>query len=142
MKTLPVPRVLVADNEAFTLRLLEATFRKGAFEVVACRNGAEALRAAGQTAPQLIVMDGLMTAPDSLSAIRQLKQNPGTQHIPVIVLSSNGQVLTQAEAIEAGADLYLTKPFSPTRLLAEARRILAEPPELAASACPSRAGAG
>ncbi len=118
-------RILVADDEVFMLRLLEATFRKAGWEVVSCRNGAEALESAGRVRPQLIVMDVMMPGLDGLAAVRQLKQDEGTRHIPVIVLSSKGQALTQVEATLAGAALFLTKPFSPTQLLAESRRIMA-----------------
>lgn len=118
-------RILVADDEVFMLRLLEATFRKAGWEVVSCRNGAEALESAHRVRPQLIVMDVMMPGLDGLAAVRQLKQDEGTRHIPVIVLSSKGQALTQVEATLAGAALFLTKPFSPTQLLAESRRIMA-----------------
>jgi len=60
---------------------------------------------------------------DGLSAIRQLKQNESTRHIPV-VLSSRGHALTRVEAEAAGAALFLAKPFSPNQLLSEVKKIL------------------
>ncbi|MCP5520280.1 MAG: response regulator [Verrucomicrobiales bacterium] len=117
-------RILIADDELFMLRLLEATFRKGGYDVIQCRNGAEALTAADQASPQLIVMDVMMPGLDGLAAIRQLKESPRTRHIPVIVLSAKGQALTEVEAVQSGAALFLTKPFSPTQLLETVRRLL------------------
>ncbi|MCP5519254.1 MAG: response regulator [Verrucomicrobiales bacterium] len=124
MNTNPNTRILVADDELFMLRLLEATFRKGGHEVILSRNGTEALAAAEEASPALIVMDVMMPGLDGLAAIRQLKESPGTRHIPVIVLSSKGQALTEVEAVESGAALFLTKPFSPTYLLEAVRKLL------------------
>lgn len=116
--------VLLADDEIFMLRLLEATFRKGGYRVVQTHNGPDAIAVAADTRPELIVMDVMMPGLDGLSAVRQLKQNEATRDIPVIVLSSKGHALTKAEAMESGAALFLTKPFSPNQLLTEAQRLL------------------
>ena len=116
--------VLLADDEIFMLRLLEATFRKGGYRVVPTRDGPAALAAAATEKPHLIVMDVMMPGLDGLSAVHQLKQNEATRNIPVIVLSSKGHALTKVEAEEAGATLFLTKPFSPNQLLTETQRIL------------------
>jgi len=120
------PRVLIADDEVYMLRLLEMTFKKGGFEVACCRNGHEALAAAaGQ--PQLILLDVMMPGLDGLGALRQLKENPLTKDIPVVVLSSKGHALTRVEAELAGAAMFLTKPFSPSQLLDDVKNILETP---------------
>ncbi len=121
----PAPKVLVADDEIYMRRLLEATFRKGGFEPILVPDGEQALAAARSARPQLIVIDVMMPGLDGLSVVRQLKQDEATRGIPVIVLSAKGQALTRVEAEQAGAVLFLTKPFSPTQLLKEAARILA-----------------
>ena len=117
-------KILVADDEVFMLRLLEMTFKKGGYEVVCCRDGHEALTMAATTRPQLIVLDVMMPGLDGLGALRQLKGNPATKDIPVVVLSAKGQAVTRVEAQEAGAALFLAKPFSPNQLLGEAQKIL------------------
>lgn len=117
-------KILVADDEAYMVRLLEMTLRKGGYEVVTCRDGAEALAVSATAQPQLIVMDVMMPGLDGLSAIRQLKQNEGTRHIPVVVLSARGHALTKVEAEAAGAAVFLSKPFSPNQLLGEVKKIL------------------
>ena len=119
------PKILIADDEAFMLRLLEMTMKKGGYEVISCHDGHEALAAAFSAPPRLIVLDIMMPGLDGLGALRQLKENPATQNIPVIVLSGRGQALTQAEAERAGALRYFTKPFSPNQLLDEVKKILA-----------------
>lgn len=116
--------ILIADDEIYMLRLLDATLRKGDFRVLQVRNGADALKSADAERPDLIIMDVMMPGLDGLSAIHQLKQNDTTSKIPVIVLSSKGHALTKVEAELAGASLFLTKPFSPNQLLTEVQKIL------------------
>ncbi len=118
------PKVLIADDEVYMVRLLEMTFKKGGFAVVACRDGHEALATAYTAQPQLIVLDVIMPGLDGLEALRQLKENPLSKHIPVVVLSAKGHALTKVEAELAGAALFMTKPFSPNQLLVEVKKIL------------------
>jgi CheY-like chemotaxis protein len=119
------PTILIADDEVYMLRLLEMTFKKGGFGVVSCRDGQEALALAASTMPQLIVLDVMMPGLDGLGALRQLKSNPATCDIPVVVLSAKGHALTKIEAELAGAVLFHAKPFSPNQLLNDVQRILA-----------------
>jgi DNA-binding response OmpR family regulator len=119
-----IKKVLIADDETYMLRLLEMTFKKGGFEVVCCRDGQEALAAAVAIQPQLIVLDVMMPGLDGLGALRQLKENPLTKNIPVVVLSAKGHALTRIESELAGAALFSTKPFSPNQLLGEVNKIL------------------
>jgi len=117
-------KILIADDETFMLRLLEMTFKKGGFEVLSCRDGREALATATTALPQLIVLDVMMPGLDGMGALRELKGNPATKGIPVVVVSAKGHALTKVEAEQAGAAMFLTKPFSPNQLLSEAKRIL------------------
>ena len=119
-------KILIADDEVYMLRLLEMTFKKGGYTVVSCRDGQEALAQAVSTLPQLIVLDIMMPGLDGLGALRQLKGNPVTREIPVVVLSAKGHALTKVEAELAGAVLFLAKPFSPNQLLGEAQKILGQ----------------
>ena len=119
--------ILIADDEVYMLRLLEMTFKKGGFTVVSCRDGQEALAQAVSALPQLIVLDVMMPGLDGLGALRQLKGNPATRDIPVVVLSAKGHALTKVEAEQAGAVMFLAKPFSPNQLLSEVQKILGLP---------------
>ena len=120
------PKILIADDEVFMLRLLEMTLKKGGYEVASCRDGKEALATAAAAPPQLIVLDVMMPGLDGLGALRQLKENPATKNIPVVVLSAKGHALTKVEAELAGASLFLAKPFSPNQLLGEVKKILGQ----------------
>ena len=117
-------KILVADDEVFMLRLLEMTFKKGGFTVVSCRDGKEALAKAATELPQLIVLDVMMPGLDGLGALRQLKENPATKGIPVVVLSAKGHALTKVEAEASGAALFLAKPFSPNELLEAVQKFI------------------
>jgi CheY-like chemotaxis protein len=118
------PTILIADDEVYMLRLLEMTFKKGGFTVVSCRDGQAALALAAASRPQLIVLDVLMPGLDGLGALRQLKSNPATCDIPVVMLSAKGHALTKFESEAAGAVLFHAKPFSPNQLLNEVQKIL------------------
>jgi CheY-like chemotaxis protein len=127
MNPKPTQKILIADDEVYMLRLLEMTFKKGGYAVVSCRDGQEALAQAVSALPQLIVLDVMMPGLDGLGALRQLKGNPATRDIPVVVLSAKGHALTKVEAEQAGAVMFLAKPFSPNQLLSEVQKILGLP---------------
>lgn len=124
MNTADAKKIVIADDEVFMLRLLEMTLKKGGYEVTSCRDGHEALAAVLAAPPQLVILDVMMPGLDGLGALRQLKENPATKDIPVIVLSAKGHALTRVEAERAGALLFLSKPFSPNQLLSEVKKIL------------------
>ena len=127
MNSASSPKILIADDEVYMLRLLEMTLKKGGYNILSCRNGQEALTTAATTLPQLIVLDVMMPGLDGLEALRQLKGSPATRDIPVVVLSAKGHALTKVEAELAGAVLFLAKPFSPSQLLGEVQKILSSP---------------
>jgi len=117
-------KILIADDETYSLRLLQMTLKKTGCELIACKNGQEALDKAQSEVPNLIVMDVMMPIMDGLTALAELKKNEITKGIPVIMLTAKGQSLTRTEAEESGAEHFVTKPFSPTELLAEVKKLL------------------
>ena len=117
-------KILIVDDEAFMLRVTELSLKKGGYGLIFGRNGREAVQLAGGEQPALIIMDVQMPEMDGLAALRELKQNPVTASIPVIMLTARGHVLTRQEAEGSGAALFLTKPCSPMQLLKEVQRIL------------------
>ena len=117
-------KILIVDDEAFMLRVTELSLKKGGYGLIFGRNGSEAVKLAGGEQPALIIMDVQMQEMDGLAALRQLKQNPATASIPVIMLTARGHMLTRQEAEGSGAALFLTKPCSPMQLLKEVQRIL------------------
>ena len=116
--------ILIVDDEPFILRVTEMSLKKGGYEVLTAGNGREALELATRERPALIVMDVCMPEMDGFTALRHLKENAQTAAIPVIILTARNQNLTRQEAEQGGAAAYFTKPFSPTQLLAEAKRLI------------------
>jgi CheY-like chemotaxis protein len=107
-------------------RITELSLKKAGYEILIACNGREAVQAAARALPALIVMDVSMPEMDGFEALRQLKATAATAAIPVIMLTSRGQTVARDEAASSGAALYLTKPFSPSALAAEARRLIGE----------------
>ena len=117
-------KVLIADDEPHMLRVAELSLRKGGFEILLARDGRQAVETALSEKPDLVILDVMMPEVDGFEALRQLKSMPETANIPVIILTARGQIAARQEAVSAGAAFYVTKPFSPTQLLAEARRAM------------------
>jgi len=117
-------KILIVDDEPHMLRVTELSIKKGGYQIVIGRNGKEALELAAREKPGLIVMDVSMPEMDGLTALTQLKANPETAKIPVIMLTVRGQAMARQQAEQSGAAVYLTKPFSPSQLLAEVKRLL------------------
>lgn len=121
------PTVLVVDDEPFICRSLSFVLRKGNFQVVEARNGEEALAAVRQHHPDLVFMDVMMPKLNGFDVCAAIKQDPELKKTHVILLTAKGQDSDREVGLQAGADEYMTKPFSPTKILERAREILAKP---------------
>jgi CheY-like chemotaxis protein len=118
-------KILIVDDDPIVHLLYKKHLEREGFELLMARNGVEALTVVGQTKPDLILMDVMMPGKDGLTALRELKQNQATRDIPVIVMTATvSEYNTSAqEAKIAGAEVLLTKPLSPAKLVEEVRRI-------------------
>ena len=115
--------LVIEDNEEvnnFLTRKLGGDFR-----VQSATDGHTGFRLATELLPDLIVCDVMMPGLSGLEVVAQLRADWRTSHIPVILLTARGAAEQQVEGVQAGADLYLTKPFSPTFLLESVRTLLA-----------------
>ena len=119
------PTVLVVDDEPFICRSLSFVLRKGNYNVVEARNGEEALAAIRQHRPDLVFMDVMMPKFSGFEVCTQVKADPDLKHVKIILLTAKGQDCDREIGRQAGADDYMTKPFSPTKILERAREILA-----------------
>jgi CheY-like chemotaxis protein len=117
-------QVLVVDDDQLMHRLFQHHLERAGYQMLSATNGREALEIATRQVPQLIVMDVMMPDIDGLAALRELKKTDATKKIPVIVITANSHHLTRKESESCGAAIFLTKPFSPTQLLNEIRRLV------------------
>ena len=115
-------RVLVVDDEATIRDLLSGSLRFAGFEVVMAANGAEALRAAARSRPDLILLDVMMPDGDGFEVARRLCADPGG--IPVVFLTARDEVADRVAGLNLGADDYVTKPFSLDEVLARVQAVL------------------
>ncbi len=116
------PKILVVDDEPYMLRFIQILLERDGYSMIRAGNGREAVEVAKRENPQLVIMDAMMPKMDGMTALRELKQDEATRSIPVIMLTANPHKFTREEAESLGATIFLTKPFSPTRLLSEVRR--------------------
>lgn len=116
-------QILVVDDDQLMHMLFEHHLEGAGYRMLSAMNGQQALEMAPREQPALIVMDVMMPDVDGLAVLRELKSKDATKAIPVIIITSNRHSMMQKESELAGAAIFLTKPFSPTQLLNEIRRL-------------------
>jgi len=115
-----VTRVLIVDDEPQILRALRINLTARQYEVVTAADGGSALRAATEEHPDLVVLDLGLPDIDGVQVIRSLR---GWTPVPIVVLSGRASSKEKVDALDAGADDYVTKPFSVDELLARIRAV-------------------
>jgi PAS domain S-box-containing protein len=110
-------RVLIADDNA-DMRLYLVRLLSERFDAIAVANGRDALEAARKQLPDLVLSDVMMPELDGFGLLRELRANPETRTIPIILLSARAGEESRVEGLDAGADDYLVKPFSARELIA------------------------
>jgi DNA-binding response OmpR family regulator len=118
--------VLVVDDEAPIVDLVRFTLEDADLRVVEASDGAAALDLARRIKPDLVLLDVHMPRLDGLEVCRQLRREPDFARTPIIMLTAAGQEADRSSGLSAGADEYLTKPFSPLALLALVEALLPE----------------
>ena len=121
------PRVLIADDDAVVRDVVRRYLERDGLEVRVAGDGSEALRVLGTERIDLAVLDVMMPGPSGLSLCRTLRQS-GDYSIPVILLTALGEEDDRIAGLEAGADDYLTKPFSPRELALRVKSVLRRSP--------------
>ncbi len=109
-------RIVVADDDADIRDLVVFKLQHSGHDVVAVGDGASALEVCRTRAPDLLVLDVMMPGLSGLETCRALRSDPRTATIPVILLTARAQQGDVEEGYAAGADDYVTKPFSPREL--------------------------
>jgi two-component system KDP operon response regulator KdpE len=117
----PAPRILVCDDEPQILRALKVILRDAGYEAVTASSGEEALDRAAVKPPAAAILDLMLPDLDGVELTRRLRE--WTQ-MPILVLSAVGEEDRKVEALAAGADDYVTKPFGPRELVARLEAVL------------------
>lgn len=127
----PLARVLVAEDERDVAELIRYTLAREGFEVILATNGADALRQARESRPDLVLLDLMLPQVNGWELCRRLKQDPATRALPVIMVTARAEEGDKVLGFELGADDYVTKPFSTRELVARVRAVVrrSRPPE-------------
>jgi len=116
-----VVKILVVDDEPSVTDLLAYNLRKAHYEVLIAADGRQALKLAGEAAPDLILLDLMLPEIDGLDVCRELRK---TSHVPIIMITARGEEIDRVVGLELGADDYVSKPFSVRELLARIKAVL------------------
>jgi len=116
--------ILFADDDAAMREMVADALTAQDYRVRLARNGREALEALRGTTPDLVVLDYRMGVPDGFEVCREIKSNPRTGHVPVLILTGEAQLEQRLRGFDAGADDYLPKPFDARELLARVTALL------------------
>ena len=123
-----VATVLVVDDDPVIQRLLRVNFEMEGYSVIVASDGVEGLERARLERPDIVVLDIMMPRMSGLDVARNLKSDPDTAAIPVMLLSAKAQEADLRAGDESGADGYLTKPFDPLLLLQRVEELIARRP--------------
>ncbi len=131
-------RILVVDDEPFILRSLSYVLRREGFEVSEARDGEEALQKIDAVRPDLVFLDVMMPRLNGYEVLKAIRSNPDLKNCRVFMLTAKGQDADRERGIAMGVDEYLTKPFSPHKIVERARSILKSTDSPSTSPGPTR----
>lgn len=117
--------VLVIDDDPVILELLRVNFEIEGFDVICASDGEEGLQRAHADQPDVVISDVMMPRRDGLQVLTDLKGDPRTEDLPVILLSAKAQRSEVQHGLDLGADDYITKPFDPLELIDRLNAVMA-----------------
>jgi len=123
-------KILIVDDEPHLRTLIQQTLEEledDGVDLLTAGNGEEALQTIREEQPDLVFLDVMMPKQNGFDVCNTVKNELGLNHIHVILLTAKGQEFDRQRGQEVGADLYMTKPFDPDALLAQARSVLGLP---------------
>lgn len=116
--------ILVIEDESDVLELVVYNLKKAGYQTLSARDGALGLQKTRDELPSLVVLDLMLPGMEGTAVCRQLKADPKTASIPVIMLSAKAEEIDRIVGLELGADDYVTKPFSPRELILRIKNLL------------------
>jgi len=118
------PNVLIVEDEPPLVELLSYNLEKAGFQAQVARDGDEALLAVEERRPDLVLLDWMLPYVSGIEICRRIRRNPETRDLPIILLTARGEEDDRIRGLDAGADDYVVKPFSPSELVARVRAVL------------------
>jgi len=118
------PRVLIVEDEDAQAEVLRYNFDREGFEVLLAGDGDEAMLAAEEQQPDLVLLDWMLPGTSGISVCQQLRARPETRALPIIMLTARSEEGDRIRGLDSGADDYVVKPFSPSELVARVRAVL------------------
>lgn len=116
-------KILAVDDERHIVRLVQVNLERAGYEVVTAFDGKDALEKVASEQPDLVVLDVMMPYMDGFEVLQNLRKNPSTRDLPVIMLTAKAQDADVFRGWQSGVDCYLTKPFNPMELISFVKRI-------------------
>ena len=116
--------ILVVDDEQDLLDLIEYNLKKEGYNVLKAENGIQGLEMAKEHKPNLVLLDIMMPKLDGIQVCEKMRANPDLKPIPVIFLTARSDEKTEVEGLDIGADDFITKPISTTKLLSRIKAVL------------------
>ena len=119
--------VLVIDDDPVILELLRVNFEIEGLDVICAKDGEEGFHKAQSEQPDIVISDIMMPRRDGLQLLADLKGDPTTSDLPVILLSAKAQKTEVQQGLDLGADDYITKPFDPLELIDRLNAVMTRP---------------
>jgi two-component system, OmpR family, phosphate regulon response regulator PhoB len=117
-------RALIVEDEPAISELLAINMRHNGFEPVLCMDGEQAQRELDAVLPDIVLLDWMLPGASGISLAKKWRSNERTRHIPILLLTARSEETDKIQGLDAGADDYITKPFSTQELMARIRAIL------------------
>ncbi len=120
--------ILVVDDDQDTLNVIRMKLEPHQIKVCTSQDGAEALRLIRERKPDLIILDVMVPKVSGFNLTRLIKYDTKSKEIPLILLTARTREVDRELGMEMGANVYMTKPFDPEKLLKEVQRLLGASP--------------
>jgi len=117
-------KILIVEDEPAISEMIEVALVRANFEVIKAEDAEEAMRVLGDLLPELVLLDWMLPGASGMEFARRVKKEELTAHIPIIMLTAKGSESDKINGLDAGADDYITKPFSPRELIARIKAVL------------------
>lgn len=118
------PLILIVEDEAPIVTLLRYNLEREGFRVIEAGDGEEALLLAAERRPDMVLLDWMLPLLSGIEVCRRLRRSADARNTPIIMLTARGEEGDRIRGLNSGADDYVTKPFSPSELIARVRAVL------------------